>query len=87
MSKIFVCFQFIHLIASLSVQIHKTLKYYSIFTIFNILFILTIINSNNYYFYITSVVLFCLAAVIFPVGFHVEEIGGQPYQLPNSFQV
>lgn len=34
-----------------------------------------------------SVVLFCLAAVIFPLGFHVDEIGGQPYQLPNSHQV
>lgn len=33
------------------------------------------------------VVLFCLAAVIFPMGFHVDEIGGQPYQLPNSHQV
>lgn len=37
------------------------------------------------YFFI--VVLFCLAAVIFPMGFHVDEIGGQPYQLPNSHQV
>lgn len=34
-----------------------------------------------------SVVVFCLAAVIFPMGFHVDEIGGQPYQLPNSHQV
>lgn len=34
-----------------------------------------------------SVVLFCLAAVIFPLGFHIDEIGGQPYQLPNSHQV
>jgi lariat debranching enzyme len=34
-----------------------------------------------------AVVLFCLAAVIFPMGFHVDEIGGQPYQLPNSHQV
>lgn len=33
------------------------------------------------------VVLFCLAAVIFPLGFHTDEIGGQPYQLPNSHQV
>lgn len=33
------------------------------------------------------VVLFCLAAVIFPLGFHIDEIGGQPYQLPNSHQV
>lgn len=31
--------------------------------------------------------MFCLAAVIFPMGFHVDEIGGQPYQLPNSHQV
>lgn len=34
-----------------------------------------------------AVVLFCLAAVIFPLGFHIDEIGGQPYQLPNSHQV
>lgn len=24
---------------------------------------------------------------MFPMGFHIEEIGGEPYQLPNSFQV
>lgn len=35
----------------------------------------------------TAMVLFCLAAVIFPLGFHIDEIGGQPYQLPNSHQV
>ncbi|XP_011498863.1 PREDICTED: uncharacterized protein C16orf52 homolog A isoform X1 [Ceratosolen solmsi marchali] len=34
----------------------------------------------------TAMVLFCLAAVIFPMGFHIDEIGGQPYQLPNSHQ-
>ncbi|CAH2039595.1 unnamed protein product, partial [Iphiclides podalirius] len=34
-----------------------------------------------------AMVAFCLAAVIFPMGFHVDEIGGQPYQLPNSHQV
>ncbi|KAF9803092.1 hypothetical protein SFRURICE_012337 [Spodoptera frugiperda] len=34
-----------------------------------------------------GLVVFCLAAVIFPMGFHVDEIGGQPYQLPNSHQV
>ena len=33
------------------------------------------------------VVLFCFAAVIFPLGFSVPEVGGQPYQLPNSFQI
>lgn len=32
-------------------------------------------------------VLFCTAAVIFPMGFDIDEIGGQPYQLPNSHQV
>lgn len=31
-----------------------------------------------------SVVLFCLAALIFPTGFYVSEVGGQPYKLPNS---
>ncbi|MPC72800.1 uncharacterized protein E2C01_067113 [Portunus trituberculatus] len=35
----------------------------------------------------SAMVLFCLAAVVFPMGFYVEEIGGEPYQLPNSFQV
>jgi lariat debranching enzyme len=25
--------------------------------------------------------------VIFPVGFAIEEIGGQPYKLPNQTQV
>jgi len=34
-----------------------------------------------------AVVAFCLAAVIFPVGFYMEEIGGEPYQLPSSFQI
>jgi hypothetical protein len=33
------------------------------------------------------VIVLCLAAVIFPVGFSIDEIGGAPYQLPNSFQV
>ncbi|WAQ96343.1 CP52A-like protein [Mya arenaria] len=35
----------------------------------------------------TAMTLFCLAAVIFPVGFAIEEIGGQPYKLPNQTQV
>ena len=30
--------------------------------------------------------LFCLAAVVFPVGFSAEDIGGAAYQLPNSYQ-
>ena len=34
-----------------------------------------------------SVTLFCLAAVIFPIGFAIDEIGGQPYKLPNQTQV
>lgn len=37
--------------------------------------------------FIFTVVLFCFAAVVFPMGFHIPEIGGQPYQLPNSHQV
>lgn len=35
----------------------------------------------------SAMVLFCLAAVIFPMGFTMEEIGGEPYQLPSSHQV
>lgn len=35
----------------------------------------------------TAMVMYCLAAVVFPLGFHIEEIGGEPYQLPNSYQV
>lgn len=34
-----------------------------------------------------AMVLFCLAAVIFPLGFYIEEIGGLAYQLPSSHQV
>ncbi|KAH8040013.1 hypothetical protein HPB51_009269 [Rhipicephalus microplus] len=35
----------------------------------------------------SAMLLFCLAAVIFPVGFSMDEIGGEPYQLPSSHQV
>lgn len=41
----------------------------------------------NLQLFIFPVVLFCFAAVVFPMGFHIPEIGGQPYQLPNSHQV
>jgi len=34
-----------------------------------------------------AMILFCIAAVIFPIGFHIPQIGGEPYQLPNSHQV
>ena len=34
-----------------------------------------------------SVVLFCLAALIFPIGFYIDEIGGEPYKLPKTVQV
>jgi Attenuator of Hedgehog len=34
-----------------------------------------------------AMILFCLAAIIFPLGFYVTEIGGQIFQLPNSHQV
>ncbi|XP_014608121.1 uncharacterized protein C16orf52 homolog A isoform X2 [Polistes fuscatus] len=30
---------------------------------------------------------FTATAVLFPMGFYIDEIGGQPYQLPNSHQV
>ena len=44
-------------------------------------------TTNKYWFITSTVVLFCLAAVIFPLGFSMAEIGGEPYQLPNSYQV
>lgn len=31
-----------------------------------------------------TVVLFCMAALIFPIGFYINEVGGQPYKLPNN---
>jgi len=34
-----------------------------------------------------GMVLFCLAALVFPIGFYVDEIGGRPYKLPASTQV
>jgi hypothetical protein len=34
-----------------------------------------------------SVNLYCMAAVLFPIGFTISEIGGSVYQLPNSYQV
>ena len=34
-----------------------------------------------------SVIMFCNAAVIFPTGFNMDHIGGEPYQLPSSYQV
>lgn len=30
------------------------------------------------------VVLFCTAALVFPLGFYIDEVGGQPYKLPNN---
>lgn len=47
----------------------------------------SIFSCFYYNFLFSLVVLFCLAAVIFPLGFSMSEIGGEPYQLPNSFQV
>lgn len=36
----------------------------------------------------TAMILFCLAAVVFPLGFGSEQsIGGDSYQLPSSHQV
>ncbi|MEJ1273892.1 von Willebrand factor A domain containing 3A [Cricetulus griseus] len=32
----------------------------------------------------TGMILFCMAALIFPIGFYINEVGGQPYKLPNN---
>lgn len=34
-----------------------------------------------------AMVVFCMAAVVFPIGFHMDQIGGEPYQLPSSYHV
>lgn len=31
-----------------------------------------------------AVILLCMAALIFPIGFYINEVGGQPYKLPNN---
>ncbi|XP_038068967.1 uncharacterized protein C16orf52 homolog A-like isoform X2 [Patiria miniata] len=35
----------------------------------------------------SAMIFFCVAALIFPVGFYVDEIGGQPYKLPTTVKV
>ncbi|KAG9333664.1 hypothetical protein JZ751_010733, partial [Albula glossodonta] len=32
----------------------------------------------------TGMILLCMAALIFPIGFYINEVGGQPYKLPNN---
>ncbi|KAL4673246.1 hypothetical protein H8959_017180 [Pygathrix nigripes] len=32
----------------------------------------------------TGMMLFCMAALIFPIGFYISEVGGQSYKLPNN---
>lgn len=60
----------------------------NLFKIVSISRTIGIVESRQIIFnYNISVVLFCLAAVLFPMGFYIDEIGGQPYQLPNSHQV
>jgi len=34
-----------------------------------------------------AMVLFCMAAVMFPIGFYMDQIGGEAYQLPSSYHV
>lgn len=76
-------------------------KYFSVVsfkTWFILINTITVIRINNCFIslrfssfikpiYLFSVILFCLAAVIFPIGFNMEQIGGEPYQLPNNYQV
>ncbi|ESO00937.1 hypothetical protein HELRODRAFT_175436 [Helobdella robusta] len=34
-----------------------------------------------------AMVMFCLAAIIFPISFYMDQIGGEIFQLPPSFHV
>jgi len=42
---------------------------------------------SSVFFQFSLVILFCVSAVVFPIGFYIPQIGGEPYQLPNSHQV
>lgn len=42
------------------------------------------INSFFLFASLFPVILFCMAALIFPIGFYINEVGGQPYKLPNN---
>ena len=61
------------------------------FTIFflqeKILYLYLSLSLSNYQSYKFAVIFLCVAAVIFPIGFAQEEIGGASYQLPNEYQV
>uniref|UniRef100_A0A2K5JAV8 Uncharacterized protein n=1 Tax=Colobus angolensis palliatus TaxID=336983 RepID=A0A2K5JAV8_COLAP len=35
----------------------------------------------------TGMMLFCMAALMFPIGFYISEVGGQSYKLPNNTEV
>ncbi|XP_071509246.1 uncharacterized protein C16orf52 homolog A-like [Diadema setosum] len=39
------------------------------------------------WFSFSAMVLLCLAAIVFPMGFYVDEIGGEPYKLPSTVSV
>ncbi|XP_032231257.1 uncharacterized protein C16orf52 homolog A isoform X2 [Nematostella vectensis] len=39
------------------------------------------------WFIFTALILFNLAALVFPLGFHMPEIGGMPFKLPNGTNV
>lgn len=41
-------------------------------------------NNLMLFFLLFIVILFCMAALIFPVGFYINQVGGQPYKLPNN---
>lgn len=34
--------------------------------------------------FLLTVVLFCTAALVFPMGFYIDVVGGQRYKLPNN---
>ena len=60
---------------------------YLIFITIGINFNISFLSKRIINLYLFSVILFCLASIVFPIGFSVDEIGGAPYQLPNSSQV
>lgn len=66
--------------------ISKLLLFFSLPWFLLILFvnILLIALITLAFFLSLTVILFCMAALIFPIGFYINEVGGQPYKLPNN---
>ena len=73
----------VHSMNTISLQFKRYLKHkHMSYTHTQMIYLIYVVFSL-----LISVILFCLAAVIFPIGFDMDQIGGEAYQLPNNFRV